>query len=250
MNIFLDYTPARYVNNSNNYYVAYSAINPDTGKLKEKRIKLNHINAAQDRRNYAKELIKSINKRLSEGFNPFAAQVQEVKIYTLSETIADFLKKKRREVEQRTIGAETFTDYKQQLDYFANSVKSNIYIHDITEKDINSFLDDLFINQCRTASTRNHYLQTLRTFFNYCVQRKLIDFNIALNVKKEREGEKKRRAIPSEILKKIFNYLTVNRHDFFLLACWLLYSCFIRPAEICALKIKNINFQNQMKNFL
>lgn len=241
---FLNYSPARYIRNKNNYYVAYSVTNPNTGKLTEKRVKLNHIKTASERNSFAKNLMKEINKKLSEGFNPFLKQVQKVNIYKISDVLTDFLRKKRRELEARTITKETYTDYFQQLNSFF-SVLNLEFLHEITEKHINLYLDDLFINKGLTACTRNHYLQTLRTFFNYCVQRKLIDFNIALNIEKERESEKKRCAIPSEILIKIFDYLTAKNEDFYLLACWLLYACFIRPSEICKLKISNINFQNQ-----
>ena len=54
-----------------------------------------------------------------------------------------------------------------------------------------------------------------------------------------------REAIPENILQRIFNYLSVKGDKHYLLACYLLYSCFIRPSEICELKLSNISYKNQ-----
>ena len=58
---FLDYRPAHLVKGKGNWYVAYSAMNPETGKLVVKRVKLNYIKSARQRKEYADELIKQIN---------------------------------------------------------------------------------------------------------------------------------------------------------------------------------------------
>ncbi|MBQ5901425.1 MAG: hypothetical protein IIW86_06155, partial [Clostridia bacterium] len=55
---FLDYRPAHLVKGKGNWYVAYSATNPETGKLVVKRVKLNYIKSARQRKEYADELIK------------------------------------------------------------------------------------------------------------------------------------------------------------------------------------------------
>ena len=45
-------------------------------------------------------------------------------------------------------------------------------------------------------------------------------------------------------MQRIFEHL--RQHDkHFLLACYLLYACFIRPSEICKLKLKDVSFKNQ-----
>lgn len=53
---FLEYRPARIIKGKNSFYVAYSVVNPETDKLTVKRIKLNHIHSAKQRKEYAEEL--------------------------------------------------------------------------------------------------------------------------------------------------------------------------------------------------
>jgi integrase len=186
-----------------------------------------------------------INKQLADGFNPFLSQNPDLKLIRLSAAILDFLKKKRRELELRTICDATYTDYQQQLKTFAAYLQNDIYLHELSESQIVDFLDNMFIERKVTAYTRNHYLLTIRVFLRFCVQKNYIQTNPAANITNEKNGQKRREIIPDETLKEIFKYLEVNGQDFYLLACWLLYACFIRPSEICGLKISNINFQNQ-----
>ena len=114
----------------------------------------------------------------------------------------------------------------------------------IKRSDVNNFLDFIYIDKALTAVTRNHYLQTLRTFFNFAVNKGFISENPAKEINNIKAGNKKRSAIPDKILIKIFDYLELTNKNY-LLACYLLYGCFIRPSEICGLKIQDISFKNQ-----
>lgn len=241
---FLDYRPARIIKGKNNFYVAYSVVNPETNKLTVKRIKLNHIHNKTQRKVYAEELVKQINAKLSRGFNPFFNENSD-KLILLSDSILNFLKAKKRDVESKIICPATFEDYSQQLKTFQNFFESDLFVFKIKRADVNNFLDNLYINKGLTAVTRNHYLQTLRTFFTYCTNKGFITENPAKEIQNIREGQKYRVAIPDNDLQIIFNYLRENGENHYLLACYLLYSCFIRPSEICGLKIKDLSFKNQ-----
>ena len=241
---FIDYRPAHLVKGKGNWYVAYSATNPETGKLVVKRIKLNYIKSARQRKEYADELIKQVNAKLSRGFNPFLVTNSD-KLILLSAAVVDFLKARKRDLESKIIVAATFEDYKQQLQTYQNFVGVDLFVFKIKSTDVNDFLDNLYIDRGLTAVTRNHYLQTLRTFFTWCVRRGYIAENPAKDIANVKAGVKKRTAIPEHDLQRIFNYLQNRGERHFLLACYLLYSCFIRPSEMCELKLSNISFKNQ-----
>lgn len=241
---FLNYRPAHIVKGKDNYYVAYSVTNPETGKLIVKRIKLNYIKSKRQQRQYAEELIKQINIKLARGFNPFLTEKTD-KLVLMSEAVTDFLKTKRREVDTKAITNATFEDYKQQLNYFATYISKDCFLFKIKQAEVNGFLDDIYINKTLSAVTRNNYLQTLKTFFNYAVSRGFVSENPAKEIKPLKRGEKRRKAIPEDTIKQIFNYLRENGENFYLLACNLLFCCFIRPSEICGLKIKDLNFKKQ-----
>lgn len=245
MQNFLDYKPAHYVSGKTDKYISYSVINPKTQKLSVKKIKLNFIKSAKERKEYAQNLILKINKELANGLNPYLSANCKFIIIKLSDAVKDFLLKKRRELELKTICSATFDDYKTQLQVFQNFLKTDYFVHELSESLIINFLDDIFVNKKLTAYTRNHYLQTIKTFLNFCKSKNYIQTNIAESIKNEKNGQKRRESIPVETIAKIFQYLTDSGENYYLLACWLLYACFIRPSEICGLKISNINFQNQ-----
>lgn len=244
MNV-LDYRPAHLVKGKNNYYVAYSCVNPETGKMAVRRVKLNYIKSAKIRKEYAEELIKQINSNLSRGFNPFLAESED-KLILWSEAYSAFLNEKRRQLEDGVIKEACYEDYAQQLKTFADWVGKDLFLYKIKKIQVSNFLDWLYIDKKRTSYTRNHYLQTIRTFFNYCLKKEWILENPAAGIENARNGTKRRAAIPDELLKEIFAHISEDsKRKYFYLACWLLYGCFIRPSEICGLVVGNINFKNQ-----
>ena len=243
MQNFYDYRPAHLVKGKNNVYVAFSVVNPENGKLTVKRIKLNYIKSKSQLKTYSEELIKQINAKLSRGYNPFFVENSD-KLILLSDSIKEFLKAKKRDLETKIICSATFDDYKQQLKTFSDFINTDVFLFKIKRSDVCNFLDFIYIDKALTAVTRNHYLQTLRTFFNYAVNKGFLTENPAKDIQNVKAGIKKRSAIPDSLLTKIFDYLQDTNKNY-LLACYLLYGCFIRPSEICGLKIQDISFKNQ-----
>lgn len=242
--MFLDYRPAHIVRGKNNFYVAYSVINPENGKMIVKRVKLNFLKEKRQQRQYGEELVKQINAKLAGGYNPFITTTRE-KLIMLSAAVIEFLKHKRRQLETGDICNATYDDYKQQLLYFQQYMQGDCFLYKVKASDVSAFLDDIYINKKLTACTYNHYLQSLRAFFNYGKQRGYITENPCDGISNARNAPKHRAAIPAETLQRIFDYLSETGEKHYLLACYLLYGCFIRPSEICGLQINDISFANQ-----
>lgn len=70
--IFSDFRPAEYYAGKTSY-VAFYVINPETGNLVRKRIKVNRVARGQKRDKFARTLCCEINRKLYEGWNPFLA---------------------------------------------------------------------------------------------------------------------------------------------------------------------------------
>lgn len=62
----LKYTPPK-LHSGKEWYISFYAFDPIQGKLRRKRIKLNHIETIKQRREYAKELMIRLSQQLSIG---------------------------------------------------------------------------------------------------------------------------------------------------------------------------------------
>ena len=238
-----NYRPARYLSSRNYSYVVYSVLNPETGRMMYRRIKLNYIKSKRERKQYAEELVKMVNAKLANGYNPFTDNSEAAKLILLSEAINDFLKLKRREMELHNICADSYKHYVLHLSAMLNHL-TDVYVYKIKTATITSFLDALYIENQVSSTTVNNYLATLKIFFTYCQKRDFLSDNPTAKIRNMKVAPKKRQPIPAPTLQRIFEHL--RQHDkHYLLACYLLYACFIRPSEICQLKLKDVSFKNQ-----
>ena len=81
MSDFLQFKPAQYFQGKD-CYVGYYVINPFTKKMVRKKIKLNHISSARERKRYGTRLAFEINTKLYDGWNPFLEDTRTVPMLT------------------------------------------------------------------------------------------------------------------------------------------------------------------------
>lgn len=136
---------------------------------------------------------------------------------------------------------ETWAGYKSYLknvrEYAAD--KSPIYyLYQFDHAYIVEFLEHIFIERNNGAQTRNNYLAWLSVFCGWCVERNYFKSRPTdgISAIDKRHIVKTREVIPTDIVKRIGEWLAENDRPF-LLACHLLYNCFIRPVEMTRLKI-------------
>lgn len=67
----LGYTPPVYCNNKCGSYIQYYAYDPRIGNMHRVRMKINRIKNSRRRKEYALEKIKTLNKELISGWNPY-----------------------------------------------------------------------------------------------------------------------------------------------------------------------------------
>lgn len=242
-NLIYNFKPAHYINGKKLKYVSYSVFDEQCGKFKNFRIKLNYIRTAAARKQYAEQLCAKINEQLMRGWSPFQS-VKNEKLMLLSDCIKIFFQKTRRDVEEGHIKKDTFDDYHSQLNTFATWLKNDYYLHNLTAAIISDFLDYIYITLRRTSTTRNNYFCTLRTFFNYCVEKGWLQNPPTSGMHAIKKQEKKRCVIPPNVMAKISDWIERPGNEGYKLAVHLCYSCFIRPIEISKLRVGDINFKN------
>ena len=228
------------------WYIEFYAYDPALARLRRKKIKLNRIKKITERRAYAREVIGRINTQLQRGWNPWIAKdVGTLHIFgEVCDAYEAYIDK------MFNIGyfrKETWAGYKSYLknvrEYAAD--KSPIYyLYQFDHAYIVEFLEHIFIERNNGAQTRNNYLAWLSVFCGWCVERNYFKSRPTdgISAIDKRHIVKTREVIPTDIVKRIGEWLAENDRPF-LLACHLLYNCFIRPVEMTRLKIGWINIK-------
>ncbi len=227
-------------------YIEFYAFDPNKGRLRRKRIKTNRIKGIVKRRQYVRDLIKRLTDQLSHGWNPWIAK-DTSGLHVFTEALDRYETHIGKMLESGYYRKETYNGYKSYLKIlreYAKKVKPLYYVYQFDRTYCVDFLDYVFIKRNNGAQTRNNYLHFLRLFSGFMVEKGYVKSRPTDGISpiSKRLYKKERTVIPVEKVAKITDYCRVHdRH--FLLACYLLYYCFIRPVEMVRLKIEDFNLK-------
>lgn len=227
-------------------YIEFYAFDPATGSMRRKRIKTNRVKGVVKRRQYVRDLLKRITDQLSRGWNPWVAR-DTSELYVFEEVLDRFETHINKMLESGYYRKETYNGYKSYLKIlreYAQKIKPIHYVYQFDRTYCVEFLDHVFIKRDNGAQTRNNYLQFLRLFSGFMVEKGYAKSRPSDGISpiSKRLYKKGRTVIPAEKVAKITEYC--REHDkHFLLACYLLYYCFIRPVEMTRLKIGDIKLK-------
>lgn len=242
----LQYTPPQYRKTKGNCYIEFYSFDPELGQLRRKRIRINRIKGAGNREKYAREVMKRICDQLVHGWNPWIAK-DEGDLYTMEEGLTRYEAHIEKMLENGYYRKETYAGYCSNIKILREYIKKYRQIHYIYQFDRKfcvDFLDYVFIDRDNGAQTRNNYLQFLRVLSGFLVEKGYLKTRPTEGISpiSKRLFAKERTCIPLDVIGKIAGYLK-KEDPHFLLACYLLYYCFIRPQEMTRLQIRDFNIQ-------
>lgn len=232
------------------WYVGFYAYDPLRGKLRRKKIKLNFIKSITQRRKRAKDLIYALSCKLDNGWNPWIEQLSKGEMTTWDEACIKFRNTHQRMYEDGLLEIDSLKTLKSQLNVLT---KYNLtrkvpmkYVYQFNKELINDFLDYQYMDKGVTPRTRDNYLGFCRKLSGYFVEKGLLnnrpDEGIKVFGKKARK--KRRTIIEACDMAKLIAYLE-KENPHYLLACYLVYYCCIRPKELSYLQLKHINVMEQ-----
>jgi integrase len=227
-------------------YIEFYAYDPSIGRLRRKRIKTNRIKGVAKRRQYVRDLKKRLTDQLSRGWNPWIAK-DTSELYVFEEVLQRYEMHIVKMLESGYYRKETYNGYKSYLKIlreYAIKVKPLYYVYQFDRTYCVDFLDYVFIKRNNGAQTRNNYLHFLRLFSGFMLEKGYVKSRPTDGISpiSKRLYKKERTVIPVDKVAKIAEYCRVHdRH--FLLACYLLYYCFIRPVEMVRLRIEFFNLK-------
>lgn len=231
------------------WYIEFYAFDPTKGVLRRKRIKINRISKIKDRRKYASEMIKRLIEQLSRGWNPWIEQSIHTELRTFEEACISFENYINKMFNDGLFRKETFVGYRSYLKnlriFNSKRIVPIFYAYQYDKKFCVDFLDDIFIERNNSAQTRNNYLGFLRVFSGHLVSRGFITSRPTDTIEpiSKRLIKKSRTVIPPKIVNEIGEYLNIHDRPF-LLVCYLVYYCLIRPVEITRLRLSYFNIKD------
>lgn len=227
-------------------YIEFYAYDPEKGKLRRKRIKTNRIKGVGKRRQYVRDMMKRLADQLSRGWNPWIAG-DTANLHVFSEACDRFATHIDKMLNSGYYRKETYNGYKSYLKilrHYASKVDPLYYVYQFDRTYCVDFLDYVFIQRNNGAQTRNNYLHFLRLFSSFLLDKGYVKSRPTDGISpiSKRLFQKGRTVIPLDKVALITDYC--REHDpHFLLACYLLYYCFIRPVEMTRLRIGNFNIK-------
>lgn len=243
----LAYTPPQYRNNKGGCYIEFHAYDPVDGKMKRKRIKVNHIPGSRQRKQYATECIKRFLDLLSDGWNPWIDSDPD-NLQLFSDALDRFEDHVQKSLSNGIFRKQTYDDYKSKIKILREYVEKRNkirFLFQFNKRFCVDFLDYIYIERNNGPQTFNNYLNFLRMISQWWLERGWLDVKPTdgLSPISKRLIHKERTCIPLDIIKKIGEWTKAN-DPHFALACQLLYYCFIRPVEMTRLRIKDFNLHS------
>lgn len=232
-------------------YVSVSAFDPARGQFRIKKFMLGHVKGKRQQKVYGEALIKRITEKLMQGWNPWIEIMQPMEYTSFDEVCEKYKEYLMKMLKERSMREETVASYTSRLKVLMDwKVKEKInlyYTYQFDKRIVGQFLDYVFVERNNTIRTRNNYLLWIKVFCKYLHERGYVpsDPSAAFhNVNPKGHQGKNRDVIPDDILRELHEWLSEhNKH--FLLACYVLHYCLVRPREMSFLKIRDFSIKRQ-----
>lgn len=244
-----NYLPPVLRENKDDWYIEFYAFDPAQNRMRRKKIKVNYVKGIGARRAYARGVMRRLSEHLAAGWNPWVASKANSDLRTFAEACDRYEAMVDKMYASGNYRKETYAGYKSNLKImrlFNNSSKTPIYYaYQFDRKFCQAFLDYIFIERGAVAQTRNNYLNFLRVFSGWMLEHSYTPVKASDGISpiSKRLIQKQRTVIPKEVVGQIADYL--REHDpHFLLACYILYYCMIRPVEMTRLRISDISVKD------
>lgn len=243
----IGYTLPEYRENKGCSYIEFYAYDPTLGRMRRKRIKTNRIKGVLKRRQYVRDVIRRLNDQLCHGWNPWIAK-DTSDLLIFEDALSRYEDHIEKMLESGYYRKETYLGYKSYIKILRQYTKQEnplYYVYQFDRKYCVDFLDYVFIDRNNGAQTRNNYLNFLRVFSGYLVEKGYLQSKPTDGISpiSKRLYKKERTVIPPDAVGRIADYC--KAHDpHFLFACYLLYYCFIRPVEMTRLRVRDFNLKS------
>ena len=243
----LGYVPAEAHFTDRLTYVDCYAVHPDTGALKRKRYKLNHIRSAVQRKAAARTLCARINARLAAGWSPWSAEEAPRSMDTIRAVLERWSK-----VKDRTRHSSPHNYRMQARMFSAWCAKRGMLDSPIgmfTKQHAYQYMDHIENERGVNGTTYNGYLALIRGFFRWAQAREYRSDNPFKMLERKRRPKKMRTILSAEERRQAMDWFA--KHDPAMVPVLLfVFHTLIRPRnELARLKVEHVDLDNGVIRF-
>ena len=248
------------------WYVEYSMRDPYTNEMRRFRdyAGFQKMESAAERYALAAEVIDRIKQRIASGWSPFGdKQVsyednimmdnvasrwgrERAGIITIRKHLSEFL-----EVKKASVTGKSYQTYRSKLRIFCewseHTGLDKLHVSHIRTSHIHDFLREIAVAKGLSRLTMQKYEQILHSFFEYLLTAKqIINENPVVGIPQiGKVVDQAAKPIPDNDRKLLM--AAMKKYDRQLwIVCQLQYYCAIRPGECRLLKVKDIDFDNEI----
>jgi integrase len=144
-------------------------------------------------------------------------------------------------VKQRMMNKTSFYNYQLRIKRFMNFMPDpTLAVTSIQKKDVINFLNSIL--QDSSPRNRNNYRTDLNSFFNELENNEYIENNFIAKINVLKSVPERNKTFSDTIQKDIFTYLENNDKLLLVFIKFISYN-FLRPIEVCRLKIKDVDIK-------
>jgi len=242
----VDFKPPKLHQAGTEWYVYYSVINPDTGKFKRFRKKVNR-GTIKERKEAARQIMEALYEKLSLGWTPFSEQSAPLSACSIYEALDAFFRVKSKELRRQSVSS-----YRSFLKVFRewlaeNGSSSSTTIASFDESAARAYMDYMEDKDGVSPRSYNNYLSFMASLWGWFVEKGYAGANPFLKIKRKpaRLMTKKRRLLTDPELERLFSFLSSENAEYHAV-CALCYTCLLRPKEIALLRCSDIDLERQV----
>ena len=262
---------------SKRWYIYFSFRDPKNGKLERQTPfygNANKYRTKEDRMSVLVTYRKVLLKLLKLGYSPYSDNVELHRSLLAKNALAvpselpdknldksdPILEKPKMTVKEgfdfaiklkeKLVSINTKRDYESKITNFLKWLSSNHpeieLISELNKKLVVGFLNDVLDRN--SARTRNNYKTDLSSIFQVLVDNEIIEQNFIKKIPKLKSVPERNKTYSQNTQEEIFRYLEDNDSILLLYIKFISYN-FLRPIEVCRLKVKDIDIRNKTIRF-
>ncbi|AUC13793.1 hypothetical protein BTO06_00905 [Tenacibaculum sp. SZ-18] len=240
---------------SEDWYLRWSYRNPDTGKLERQtnfKGGVNYFKTKTERIDFLNQSKRALKQLLDSGYTPqdLKSKLEDSKenfqevAYSVKKAL-DFA----YDIAKNLVGDSTLKGYRSYKNKFLDFIGEENQLKEITwvdKKIVLKFLNHV-LNET-SPRTRNNARTDLSALFGILEKQEIIEENFIKSIHKEDAKSKTDRRFTDKQLLEITNAVRKNNIALLLVLKFVSYN-FLRPIEVCRLKVKDVDLDQGLLFF-